>query len=116
MHLSRFPLTHILDGVLLSLPVEGGKRKMGSAWRAGLFQLRSHLLSNANDSVGLSIDRLRSLTGFRGTRSNGHALYGRAPSVRGPFFRPQVDERALIAVYKRVGKSVISFCKKAQRG
>ena len=114
MHLSRFPLTHILDGVLLSLPVEGGKRKLGSAWSAGLFQLRSHLLSNANDSVGLSIDRLWSLTGFRGTRSNG--LYGRAPSVRGPFFRPQVYERALIAVYKRVGKSVISVRKKAQRG
>ena len=90
---------------------------MGSAWSAGLFQLRSHLLSKANDSVGLSIDRLRSLTGFRGTRSNG--LYGRAPSVRGPFFRPQGYERvgvSLVEEYKRVGKSVISVCKKAQKG
>ena len=37
-----------------------------------------------------------------------NGLYGEAPPKRGTFFRLQV--------YERVGKSVISVCKKAQKG
>ena len=43
-----------------------------------------------------------------GTPYNGLYMYGEVPPKRGIFFRLQV--------YKRVGKSVISVCKKAQKG
>ena len=42
-----------------------------------------------------------------------------APPERGIFFRLQVYERvgiSLVEVFARVGKSVIMFCKKAQKG
>ena len=45
--------------------------------------------------------------------------YGEAPSERGIFFRPQVYERvgiSLVEVYKRVVKSVIWVCERAQKG
>ena len=51
--------------------------------------------------------------GGRGTPYNG--LYGEAPPERGIFFRLQVYKRVgilLVEVYDRVGKSVISVCKK----
>ena len=43
-----------------------------------------------------------------------NGLNGEAPPERGTLFRLQVKKRvgiSLIEVYKRVGKSVISFCK-----
>ena len=46
-------------------------------------------------------------------------LYGEAPPERGIFFRPRVYERvrnSLLEVYKRVGKSVIWVCDRAQKG
>ena len=44
-----------------------------------------------------------------------HGLYEEAPPERGTFFWLQVYERAgiLLKVYKMVGKSLISVCKKA---
>ena len=48
-----------------------------------------------------------------------HGLYGEALPERGTFFRLQVYERLEISldeVYKRVGKSVIWVCKRAQKG
>ena len=45
-----------------------------------------------------------------------HGLYEEAPPERGTFFWLQVYERAgilLVEVYKMVGKSLISVCKKA---
>ena len=53
----------------------------------------------------------------RGSPYNG--LYREAPPVRGTFFRLQVYERvriSLVEVHQRQGKSVISCCKKAQKG
>ena len=47
-----------------------------------------------------------------------HGLYEEAPPERGTFFWLQVYERAgilLVEVYKMVGKSLISVCKKAQK-
>ena len=47
------------------------------------------------------------------------ALYGEAPPERDIFFRLQVCERVgilLAQVYKRVGKSVIWVCERAQKG
>ena len=52
-----------------------------------------------------------------GTPYNGP--YGEAPPESGTFFRLQVYERAgisLAEVFKRVGKSVIWVCKRAQKG
>ena len=46
-------------------------------------------------------------------------LYGEAPPERGTSFRLQVYEReeiSLVEAYERVGKSVISAGKKAQKG
>ena len=46
------------------------------------------------------------------------ALYGETLPERGTFFRLQVYERVrslLVDVYKRVGKSVIWICKRANR-
>ena len=46
-------------------------------------------------------------------------LYGEALPERGTFFRLQVYERVrslLVDVHKRVGKSVIWICKRAQKG
>ena len=46
-------------------------------------------------------------------------LYGEAPPEMGIFFRPQVYERvrnSLPDIYKRVGKSVILVCDRAQKG
>ena len=46
-------------------------------------------------------------------------LYGEAPPDRVFFFRLQVDdgvEISLVEVFKRVGKSVICVCKRAQKG
>ena len=45
--------------------------------------------------------------------------YGEAPPERGAIFRPQVYERvgiSLLEVYKKVGKSVIWVCDRAQKG
>ena len=45
-------------------------------------------------------------------------LYGEGPPARGNFYRLQVYETveiSLLEVYKRVGKSVIWVCKRAQR-
>ena len=45
--------------------------------------------------------------------------YGEAPSKRGTFSRLQMYKRvemSLAEIYERVGKSVISVCKKAQKG
>ena len=45
-------------------------------------------------------------------------LYREAPTERGNFFRLQVFERveiSLVEVYKKVGKPVISVCKKAHK-
>ena len=45
--------------------------------------------------------------------------YGEAPPERGIFFRLQVHERvgiSLVEVYKRIGKSVIWVCERAQKG
>ena len=56
------------------------------------------------------------LPGRGGTPYDG--LYGQAPPERGIFFRLQVYERggiSLGAVYKRLGKSVIWVCERAQR-
>ena len=47
------------------------------------------------------------------------ALHGEAPPERGIFFGLQVCERVgilLAQVYKRVGKSVIWVCERAQKG
>ena len=52
-----------------------------------------------------------------GTPYNG--LYGEAPLEEGTFFRLQVYESVgilLDEVYKRVGKSVICVCERAQKG
>ena len=46
-------------------------------------------------------------------------LYGEAPPERGTFFRIQIHGRvgiSLVEVYKRVGKSVIWVCERAQNG
>ena len=46
-------------------------------------------------------------------------LYAEAPPEMGIFFRPRVYERvrnSLLEVYKRVGKSVIWVCDRAQKG
>ena len=46
-------------------------------------------------------------------------LYGEAPPERGIFFRLQVYERVgilLVEVYKRVEKTVIWVCERAQKG
>ena len=46
-------------------------------------------------------------------------LYGEAPPERGIFFRLQAYKRVgipLVEVYERVGKSVVSVCKKDQKG
>ena len=46
-------------------------------------------------------------------------LYGEAPPERGIFLRSRVYERvrnSLLEVYKRVGKSVIWVCDRAQKG
>ena len=46
-------------------------------------------------------------------------LYGETPPERGIFFRLQVYERggiSLVEEYKRVGKSVIWVCERAQKG
>ena len=45
--------------------------------------------------------------------------YGEAPPKRGSFSRLQMYKRvemSLAEIYERVGKSVISVCKKAQKG
>ena len=45
-------------------------------------------------------------------------IYGKAPPERGIFFRLQVYERvgiSLVDVYKKVRKSVIWACERAQR-
>ena len=45
-----------------------------------------------------------------------NGIYGEAPPERGIFFRLQVYEREWIfVVFERVGKCVISVCKKAQK-
>ena len=54
---------------------------------------------------------------LRGTPYDG--LYREAPPERGTFFRLQVYERVgilLVELYKRIGKSVILVCKRAQKG
>ena len=46
-------------------------------------------------------------------------LYGEAPPKRGIFFRSRIYERvrnSLLEVYKRIGKSVIWVCDRAQKG
>ena len=48
-----------------------------------------------------------------------YGLYGEAPHKMGTFFRLQVYERVgtlLVEVYKSVGKSVISVCKRTKKG
>ena len=48
-----------------------------------------------------------------------NGLYGEAPPERGICFRLQENERvgtSLVEVYKRVRKSVIWVCKRAQKG
>ena len=60
---------------------------------------------------------LKSLPRGRGTPCDG--LYGEAPPERGIFFRLQVYEKAcisLVELYKRVRKSVIWVCERAQKG
>ena len=55
--------------------------------------------------------------GEEGTPYDG--LYGEALPERGIFFRLQVHESlgiSLVEVYKRVGKSVIWVCERAQKG
>ena len=55
--------------------------------------------------------------GGRGTPYNG--LYGEAMPERGIFFRLHVyamEGILLVEVYKRVGKSVIWVCERAQKG
>ena len=55
----------------------------------------------------------------RGVGSPYDGLYGEAPPERGILFRLQAYERvgiSLAEVYKRVGKSVIWFCERAQKG
>ena len=55
--------------------------------------------------------------GGGGTSYDG--LYGEAPLERGTFLRPPVYERvgiSLVEVYKKVGKSVIWVCERAQKG
>ena len=50
---------------------------------------------------------------FRSTTCND--IYGEAPPERGIFLKLQVYEREWIfLVYERVGKCIISVCKKAQ--
>ena len=54
--------------------------------------------------------------GGGGTPHDG--LYGKAPPERSIFLRPRVYERvrtSLLEVYKRVGKSVILVCDRAQK-
>ena len=48
-----------------------------------------------------------------------YTLYGEAPPERGIFLRLQVYQRvgiSLIEVHKKVGKSVIWVCERAQKG
>ena len=55
----------------------------------------------------------------RGVGSPYDGLYGAAPPERGILFRLQAYERegiSLAEVYKRVGKSVIWFCERDQKG
>ena len=55
--------------------------------------------------------------GGEGTPYDG--LYGEASPKRGTFFRLHGYEKvgiSLVEVYKRVGKSVIWVCKRAQKG
>ena len=57
------------------------------------------------------------LAGGGGTPYDG--LYREGPPERGIFFRLQVYESvwiSLVEVYKRVGKSVIWVCERAQKG
>jgi len=61
-----------------------------------------------------------SATGWRGAGGVGvlacNGIYGEAQPETGIFFRLQVYEREWIfLVYERVGKCVISVCKKAQK-
>ena len=54
-----------------------------------------------------------------GGGSSFHDLYEEAPPKRGTFFRFLVNERvgiSLVEIYEKVGKSVISVCKNAQKG
>ena len=55
--------------------------------------------------------------GSRVWSSSYNGLYGEAPPERGTFFGLQESERvgiSLVEVYERVGKSVMSVCKKVQ--
>ena len=57
--------------------------------------------------------------GGGGGGSSFHDLYEEAPPKRGTFFRFLVNERvgiSLVEIYEKVGKSVISVCKNAQKG
>ena len=56
---------------------------------------------------------------FRAGGTPYDGLYGEAPPERGIFFGPQVYRRvgiSLVEVYKRVVKSVIWVCERAQKG
>ena len=60
------------------------------------------------------------LSDVAGERGKGDNLYngltGQAPSERGTFFMLQVYKWVgIFLVYERLGKSVISICKRAQR-
>ena len=57
--------------------------------------------------------------GSRLWSSSYNGLYGEAPPERGNFFSLQESERvgiSLVEVYERIGKSVMSVCKKVQKG
>ena len=75
---------------------------------------------NRTDNI---IKQLCSAPRGEGGRGDGgtpyDGLYGETLPERGTFFRLQVYERVrslLVDVYKRVGKSVIWICKRAQKG
>ena len=88
-----------------------------------LFGFISQRVSGVRE-VYLSTGSFTSLVGSsyklpgRGGGTPYDGLYGQAPPERGIFFRRQVYERGGISlgeVYKRLGKSVIWVCERAQR-
>ena len=63
--------------------------------------------------------KVKAIPGWGGGGSPYDGLYGEAAPEGGIFFRLQVYERVvilLVEVYKRVGKSVIWACERAQEG
>ena len=76
-------------------------------------------ITQIHETVHQALAALLLTRGGGGEGTPYHGLYGEAPPKRATFFRLHGYEKvgiSLVEVYKRVGKSVIWVCKRAQKG